>query len=114
MRVDQAGNLKPVKRDRMARRHKLDIMAEILRLSMVGTRKTRLVYLANLNFLMLNKYLKLLEEKGFVYIHSNRIYTTREGAEYLKQYEELMMAWNLTEHKVNHKETRNRARNINM
>jgi hypothetical protein len=30
------------------------------------------------------------------------------AAEYLKQYEKLMMAWNLREHKVNQMETRNR------
>jgi len=91
----------------MARRHKLDIMAEILRLSMAGTRKTRLVYLANLNFTILRKYLKLLEEKGFVYTYNSLIHTTPEGAEFLKQYEELMMSWDLMERKVGHAATRN-------
>jgi len=91
----------------MARRHKLDIMAEILRLAMAGTRKTRLVYLANLNFTILKKYLKLLEEKGFVYTYNSLIHTSPEGAEFLKQYEELMMAWDMMERRVGYSVTRN-------
>ena len=91
----------------MARRHKLDIIAEILTLSLSGTKKTRLVYLANPNFTILRKYLKLLEEKGFVYTRDNMIYTSQEGAEFLKQYEELMIAWDMVEQKTSYSDIRN-------
>lgn len=84
----------------MGRRHKIDIMAEILRLSKVGSKKTRLVYLANINFNMLRKYLSLLESKGFIYKSEDIFYTSRDGFAFLKQYEELMMAWNLLDDEV--------------
>ncbi len=79
----------------MGRRHKLDIMADLLRLSKNGSRKTRLVYLANINFNMLKKYVTLLESKGFIYNSDELIYTSREGFDFLRQYDELMMAWDL-------------------
>lgn len=81
----------------MGRRQKLDIMADILRLSKNGSRKTRLVYLANINFNMLKKYLTLLDSKGFIYNSDDMIYTSREGFDFLRQYDELMMAWDLVD-----------------
>ena len=79
----------------MGRRHKLDIMADLLRLSKNGSKKTRLVYLANINFNMLKKYVTLLESKNFIYNSDDLIYTSREGFDFLRQYDELMMAWDL-------------------
>ena len=79
----------------VGRRHKLDIMADLLRLSRDGSKKTRFVYLANINFNMLKKYVTLLESKGFIYNSDDLIYTTREGFDFLRQYDELMMAWDL-------------------
>ena len=81
--------------DAVGRRHKLDIMADLLRLSKKGSRKTRLVYLGNINFNMLKKYVTLLESKGFIYNSDDLIYTSREGFNFLRQYDELMMAWDL-------------------
>ncbi len=81
----------------MGRRHKLDIMADLLRLSKNGSKKTRLVYLANINFNMLKKYVTLLESKGFIYNSDDLIYTSREGFSFLRQYDELMMAWDLVD-----------------
>ena len=84
-----------IKVDAVGRRHKLDIMADLLRLSKKGSRKTRLVYLGNINFNMLKKYVTLLESKGFIYNSDDLIYTSREGFNFLRQYDELMMAWDL-------------------
>lgn len=81
----------------MARRHQLDIIAEILKISEKGSKKTRLVYLANINFTMLRKYTKLLEKKGFIYTLNDRIYTTHEGLEFLKQYEMMRLSWDFSE-----------------
>lgn len=81
--------------DVMGRRHKLDIMADLLRLSKNGSKKTRLVYLSNINFNMLKKYVALLESKGFIYDSEGLIYTSREGFDFLRQYDELMIAWDL-------------------
>ena len=77
----------------VGRRHKLDIMADLLRLSKNGSKKTRLVYLANINFNMLKKYVTLLMSKGFIYYSDDLIYASRVGCDYLRQYDELMMAW---------------------
>jgi predicted transcriptional regulator len=72
-------------------------MAEILRLSKGGSKKTRLVYRANINFTMLVKYTALLEKKGFIHMMNDHIYTTHEGLEFLEQYEKMRLAWGFNE-----------------
>ena len=79
---------------RMGRRHRLDIFADILRLAKNGTKVTRLVYQANLNFTIIKKYLQKLTEKGFVESFDGHICTTEKGSEFLKKYEELMVLFN--------------------
>ena len=81
----------------MARRHKLDIIAEILKLSKGGSKRTRLAYLANINFTLLTKYTTLLEKKSFIYVMNDQIYTTHEGLEFLEQYEKMRLAWDFNE-----------------
>jgi predicted transcriptional regulator len=81
----------------MARRHKLDIIAEILKLAQGGSKKTRLVYQANINFTMLVKYTALLEKKSFIHMMNDHIYTTHEGLEFLRQYEQMRLAWDFNE-----------------
>jgi predicted transcriptional regulator len=81
----------------MARRHKLDIIAEILTLCKNGSKKTRLVYGANINFKMLRKYQTLLENKRFITTMNGRIYTTYEGFEFLKDYKKMRLAWGFNE-----------------
>ena len=78
----------------MRRRHKLDIFAEILRLARNGTKVTRLVYQANLNFTIIKKYLQALTEKGFVESYDGHICTTERGFEFLEKYEEMMVVLN--------------------
>ena len=72
-------------------------MAEILRLSKGGSKRTRLVYQANINFTMLVKYTVLLEKKGFIHMMKDHIYTTHEGLEFLEQYERMRLAWDFSE-----------------
>ena len=75
-------------------------MADLLRLSKNGSKKTRLVYLANINFNMLKKYVLVLESKGFIYNSDELIYTSSEGFAFLRQYDELMMSWDLMDKNV--------------
>jgi predicted transcriptional regulator len=77
----------------MGRRHRLEIVAEILRNAMGGIRKTQLVYLTNINFTVLKKYQNILVEKGLIESMDGQIYTTEEGIEFLRKYEELMKIW---------------------
>ena len=73
-----------------SRRSSLEIVSEILRIARKGSRKTRIVYGANLNFKMLTEYLIKLEEAGLVKLHENgEIETTAKGKEYLEQFRNL-------------------------
>ena len=73
------------------RRNNLDISAEILNLAKGGTRKTRLVYQANLNFTLLKKYLKKLLDRGMIETVDGIIFTTNKGIEFLEQYSDLTL-----------------------
>jgi len=81
-------------------RSRIDIMAGILnetRLSLVGSRKTRLMYRCNLSFRQLKFYLKLLVDKGFLRVVLAKgssakveIYQiTEEGLSFLEAYNDL-------------------------
>ena len=77
----------------LGRRHKLDIVADILRNATGGTQKTQLVYSSNINFNLLKKYQKILVEKGFIESTNGQIFTTTRGIQFLQKYEELMKEW---------------------
>ena len=71
------------------RRSNIEIVADILRIAKKGSRKTRIVYGANLNFKMLNDYVVKLERAGLIK-HSEEkggmIQTTEKGKEYLEWF----------------------------
>ena len=48
------------------RRSNIEIVADILRIAKKGSRKTRIVYGASLNFKMLNDYVVKLERAGLI------------------------------------------------
>lgn len=73
----------------MQKRSYWDIIAEILLRSKKGVNKTRIVYRCNLNFKILEKYLKDLKYKGLVKIGDGVIKTTKKGIEYLNRYDAL-------------------------
>jgi predicted transcriptional regulator len=79
----------PTKMNMSQRRSNLEIIAEILRLARKGTKKTRIVYRANLNFKMLEDYLARLEKMGLVSQTDEKrhlIRTTKKGKEYLQRF----------------------------
>ena len=69
------------------RRNKLDISAELLYVAKNGAKKTHLVYKANLNFMLVKKYLARLTENGLLESVNEIFYTTDKGARFLDQYE---------------------------
>lgn len=81
------------------RRHKFDIIAEILKHSTNGTKKTQLVYSSNINFNILNKYLKPLMARGFIELSGGLYHTTPAGFEFLYMYDALMKVWKNGEYK---------------
>ena len=74
----------------MARRGRLDIIADILRTANRGSKKTRLVYETNTNFVLMKDYLELLEKRGLILEYDAKVYSTDAGNEYLLYYDELM------------------------
>ena len=75
-------------------RNKIQITADILELAKQGSRKTRIMYLGNLSFDLVQKYLKQLEELGLVEVKGvgkgERIYNiTPRGTEFLSDFHEL-------------------------
>ena len=71
------------------RRNNLDICADILRVSKGGTKKTHIVYQANLNFNMVRRYLVKLREKELLEKSGDRFFQTEKGARFIEQYEAL-------------------------
>ena len=70
------------------RRNNLDICADILQVSQSGAKKTHIVYKANLNFMIVKKYLSNLIEKGFIEKNDTLYFTTNKGVNFLESYEE--------------------------
>jgi len=70
------------------RRGRFEIIGEILSLAKEGARKTSIVYRANLNFNVVNKYLKLLVQEGLISSGegSGELKTTEKGLLFLKAY----------------------------
>lgn len=74
------------------RRGKLELYADILRAVKDKSRKTHIVYDANLNFKRCEEYLKELKENGLVEIEAHSPLQwdiTDRGYRYLEKYEEI-------------------------
>ena len=74
------------------RRSRFDIIGKMLSLARNGVAKTSLVYRANLNFNMVNRYLNLLIKEGLVSIDKSsttKYKITKKGIEFLNAYENL-------------------------
>ena len=77
----------------MSKRNELEILTDILKVSINGASKSHLVYLANLNFEVAERYLTCLCEANLMIFTTNDnplFKTTRQGIEFLKQYEKLI------------------------
>ena len=67
------------------RRNNRDIEADILKIAIKGTKKTWIVYGANLNFRIVQRYLGTLIERGLLTLENKIYQTTRLGLEYLER-----------------------------
>jgi len=73
-------------------RSRIQIAADILEIAKAGSRKTRIMYLGNLSFDLLQKYLDMLVNYELLEIHgsSERNYVaTPKGKQFLEDYREL-------------------------
>jgi predicted transcriptional regulator len=75
------------------RRDEIEIVVDILRIAENGARKTRVLYLGNLNTVSLEKYISLLRQRRLLEFDSNRniYWTTPTGKEFIKKFEECLM-----------------------
>ena len=74
------------------RRGRFEIIGEILSLAKDGARKTTIVYRANLNFNVVNRYLQLLVQEGLISPadgSARKLKTTEKGILFLKAYKNL-------------------------
>jgi predicted transcriptional regulator len=76
------------------KRNHLDICADILRVSRNGAKKTHVVYKANLNFKIVNKYLVELMEKDFLENDGDRYFITDKGSDFIERYDLLVSPFN--------------------
>ncbi len=71
------------------RRSRLDIIIDILDVARGGVNKTTIVYKANLNFKLAEKYLDLLMKQGLVENHLDKFKTTDKGKVFLQKAREI-------------------------
>jgi len=71
------------------RRGRTEIIVDILSAAMEGTKKTQIVYKANLNFRRARKYLPYLEEKGLIENIGSEYKTTEKGKQFLRDYQRM-------------------------
>lgn len=73
-------------------RNRIQIAASILEIARNGSRKTRIMYLGNLSFDLLQKYLDLLIDYGLIEVHDGQDKTyvaTEKGRHFLQEFHEL-------------------------
>ena len=71
-------------------RSSIEIIANILEIAKDGAKKTRIMYLANLSFDQLKKYLNFLIDKNLLEYNpiEKKYKTTNRGSEFLKMFRE--------------------------
>lgn len=67
-------------------RDRLSIIAAILEAASSGVSKTHIMFMANLSFSLLEKYLDVVVGAGFIRVQAGRYELTEHGRDYLKQY----------------------------
>jgi predicted transcriptional regulator len=73
------------------KRSSVEICADILIVAKKGAKKSHIVYKANLNFKLLDKYLERLQDSDMIAgpMANNLFKTTEKGLEYLNHFREL-------------------------
>ncbi|MCZ7393881.1 MAG: winged helix-turn-helix domain-containing protein [Candidatus Methanoperedens sp.] len=73
------------------RRNSLDIIVDILDIAIASVNKTSIVYKANLNFKLADKYLALLQKHGLIENESDKYTTTEKGKIFLNKAKEVIL-----------------------
>lgn len=89
-------------------RSRIQIAADILEIAKAGSRKTRIMYLGNLSFDLLQKYLNLLVKYELLELHGSyekSYVATDKGKQFLADYRELQEYSEMAESKKRALET---------
>lgn len=70
----------------------MDVWADILKAAKDGSRKTHVVYKANLNFRTAKRYFAKLIEHGFLENKDIYYITTPEGKQFLEDYDKFLLS----------------------
>lgn len=73
------------------RRSRIDIVIDVLDAATMGINKTSVVYRANLNFRLAEKYLDLLQRQGLVENRVDKYITTDKGKVFLEKAKEVTL-----------------------
>jgi len=71
----------------MRYRNKLKIIADILKATGDGSNKTRIMYLANLSYHLLEKYLTMVIKARLLHNNGGKYEITEKGKAFLEKYE---------------------------
>jgi predicted transcriptional regulator len=67
-------------------RNRVDIIADVLDVAAHGAKKTRIMYIANLSYRLLEKYLNETISIGFMQFNENGYEVTEKGRSFLEHY----------------------------
>ncbi len=81
------------------RRGRIDIIIDILETAKEGVNKTRIVYKANLNFKLADKYLALLQKHGLMENKIDKYIITEKGKEFLERAQDMFLNYSLISEK---------------
>ena len=76
-----------LRKNSRSNRHSLEIVRDILQIASVRTRKTRIMYQANLSYMQVQKYLHELLDTGLLIHESHSFYLiTKKGQKFIELY----------------------------
>lgn len=83
------------------KRTRYEVFRDILAFTVIPQLKTHIVYKCNLNFKMVNEYIRDLIERGYIrmiHIRKNKTFyeTTDSGLEYLNMFKKISMNLEIT------------------
>jgi predicted transcriptional regulator len=73
------------------KRGRIDIIIDVLETAKVEVNKTRIVYKANLNFKIADKYLGLLQKNGLIEKKMDKYIITEKGKRFLERAQDMVL-----------------------
>lgn len=77
------------------RRERIDIIIKVLEIAKIGRNKTSIVYKANLNFKLADKYLELLQKYGLLENRLGKYIITGKGKRFLEKAQDVILSYSL-------------------